>query len=521
MAGDLIEELVHQFTDPFAFYRELIQNSIDAGSARIEVVLSYRPEGAKGLLTAKVADFGEGMNRRVIEDYLLTKFRSSKENDLTKIGKFGIGFVSVFACAPDAVVVDTGRDGEFWRVLFKKDRSYELLQLREPVEGTSVTLHKALTPSDYDAFAAASKESVQRWCRHSEADVAFAAGGHDGSPPPPPSPVKEPLEVDAPFQVEHLEEGTHVVAGPSRRDPAPTGMYNRGLTLLESTEPLVPGVAVKIVSRWLEHTLTRDNVRRDRNFDRVLALVRRLVDGPLLQRLPSELKAAAEAKHRARDWQVLLAFAAHRLPAEQLWFRQPGGGALPYAAVAGFARAHGAAVVSPEVTPLVARMGAASMPVVEGGPEDVGTWVQAVVLPRRKDTPALLADQAFTYAEPPEAGAPEAFCGALAQALATVGAQTRQVAVAEVRGASGLRPSVRLEALGRPLDAARAETSAWDPDGPPLLCLNVVHPRIARAAPLMHRAPRLAALLVARQLAVTAGRLPAGADARLTEWGLR
>src|SRR5688572_21322462 len=101
----IVDELVHQFTDPFAFYRELIQNSIDAGSTRIEVSLTFRPGVTTGWCLAAVSDWGEGMNRKVIEGYLVTKFRSTKENDLTKIGKFGIGFMSVFACLPDAVTV--------------------------------------------------------------------------------------------------------------------------------------------------------------------------------------------------------------------------------------------------------------------------------------------------------------------------------------------------------------------------------------------------------------------------------
>src|SRR5205814_10610256 len=104
---------------------------------------------------------------------LLTKFRSSKENDLTKSGKFGIGFVSLFACAPDMVVVETGRDAESWRVVFKADRSYELFKLDAPVEGTSVALHKSMTSGDYDNFATRSFQSVRRWCRHSNSDVTW------------------------------------------------------------------------------------------------------------------------------------------------------------------------------------------------------------------------------------------------------------------------------------------------------------------------------------------------------------
>ena len=39
------------------------------------------------------------MDRATIEGYL-TLFRSTKEDDLTKIGKFGISFVSLFAMEP-------------------------------------------------------------------------------------------------------------------------------------------------------------------------------------------------------------------------------------------------------------------------------------------------------------------------------------------------------------------------------------------------------------------------------------
>ena len=81
------------------------------------------------------------MSEEIIDDQLTTLFSSSKENDLTKIGKFGIGFVSVFALRPKGVLVQTGRDGEYWEVFF--DARPELLQDRRsttPVEGTQITL---------------------------------------------------------------------------------------------------------------------------------------------------------------------------------------------------------------------------------------------------------------------------------------------------------------------------------------------------------------------------------------------
>ncbi|MBI5201384.1 MAG: ATP-binding protein, partial [Elusimicrobia bacterium] len=109
----LVKELVDQFDEPLNFYREVIQNSIDAGSNRIDVRLKY-DEKAGGIVV-HIEDDGESMDENVINNYLLVLFKSTKEDDFTKIGKFGIGFMSVLAPRPELVVVDTSRDGEDWR----------------------------------------------------------------------------------------------------------------------------------------------------------------------------------------------------------------------------------------------------------------------------------------------------------------------------------------------------------------------------------------------------------------------
>ncbi len=515
--GGIVEELVHQFTDPFAFYRELIQNSIDAGSTRIEVSLSYRPAAPKGLALISVADWGEGMTRDVIENYLVTKFRSTKENDLTKIGKFGIGFVSIFACAPDAVTVDTGRDGAFWRVLFRADTTWELLKLDEPLEGTRVTLHKQLGPADYDEFVRRSRESISRWCRHSDVDVVFTAGRADGSPPPPPTPVREPLTVDAPFQVEHVEDGTHIIAGPSRVEPAVTGMYNRGLTLLETTEPLIPGVTLKIVSRYLEHTLTRDNVRRDRHFSRAMGLAEALVEDQLLTRLPAELSAAAVRRDDPRDFETLFSFARTRLKPKHLVYRLTGGGAVPHDELAAHVKDVGYLTLSKERTPLVARLLDAGWPVLElDWGSDAGNAVAALLKVKRTVT----ADAHFTYAAPPDRPTPPEFASALLSLLRDAGAGITQLEVSEVRGAAVEAPWVLLDALSRPVPHDVASGSAFARRCPPVLCFNLQHPAIREASALFTRAPRLAAVLMARLVLVSASRLDAARDAALTRWAL-
>lgn len=512
---DLLLDLVHQFSDPFAFYRELIQNSIDAGSARIEVRLRFTPSAAAGTATAVVQDWGEGMNRQVIDQYLLTKFRSSKENDLTKIGKFGIGFLSVFAPAPDAVVVETGKDGEFWRLLFKPDLTWELLDSPEPFEGTTVTLHKAMSASDYLAFAARSERSVRAWCRHSESDVAFAAGGPDGAPPAEPALVREPLAVEAPFQVEYREEGTQIVAGPSPRHPPKVGLYNRGLTLMELEEDLVPGVTFKILSRYLEHTLTRDNVRRDRHFERAIALVKRLADTALLERLRLDLKTAAGDPARAADHLTLLSYALPRLPTAELWFRSVTGAAVDGDAVRETAGWAGAVLCAREPSPVTEAIESKGGVVLLGERTDPAVGIAARAC--APDGAAASAESLFVAARPDTRPEAQALVRAAGELLGLAGAKVKEVMVGRAFGPVEGEAALRLDTVSGPTRLTDALGSPFKGGAAGVLCFNTAEPSVAAAVALAARAPDLAALLLVRKLSVAAGTLGEKLDQKLTD----
>ncbi|MHB2019154.1 MAG: sacsin N-terminal ATP-binding-like domain-containing protein [Candidatus Xenobia bacterium] len=260
---EILENLVSQFTDPLTFYRELIQNALDAGSGEVRVELEQRPDG---MVVIEVADSGEGMSRHIIQHELTRLFSSSKEGDLTKIGKFGIGFVSVFAIKPAMVMVDTGRDGEFWRVEFDGTPNFKVYRLDSPVEGTRVRVYKSIPASEYDDFVVRSKETISYWCRYSDTPVLFCG-----------TPINQTLDVESPLKVRHDQPGTQVVAGLTADLPPLVGMYNRGLTLKEVRDDLYPGVTFRIKSRYLEHTLTRDNVLLDENFSKAMLIVRQVV----------------------------------------------------------------------------------------------------------------------------------------------------------------------------------------------------------------------------------------------------
>jgi hypothetical protein len=292
----ILDDLVNQFADPLSFFRELIQNAVDAGSGQIDVYFDFQTgeDPGSGTMVVHVDDFGEGMTREIIETKLTRLFSSAKDDDYTKIGKFGIGFVSVFAIAPDAVCVDTGRTGESWRVLFSKDKTYELFDLDRPVEGTQIRLIKQTSREKFDDFVERAREVILQWCKHVPVPIRFED-----------EELEAPFDIDSPCKIVHAEEGTRLVMGFVDAFEAPYGYYNRGLTLKEGSESPWPHVAFKIDSRYLEHTLTRDQILEDKNFHKAWKLLEETATKQLPQKLVELIEAAADTPEHREDHEQL------------------------------------------------------------------------------------------------------------------------------------------------------------------------------------------------------------------------
>ena len=321
LAEQALANLVNQFARPLDFLRELAQNSIDAGSPRIEVAVAFDPpaEGAdEGVLRIHVDDFGEGMDEEIIDNQLTRLFSSSKEDDLTKIGKFGIGFTSIFAIRPEAVLLRTGRHGEYWELLFHADRSFDKVRIEEPVQGTRITLFKRMSAERVAAFVQEVRFVLDYWCEHSDTPITFDDRTDAELTPPSPGDdpfarfadvtsdtaarINRPLVLDAAIQHAETHDGIEVVVGCAK--PARFGFYNGGLTLLNTQNLDVLGeyrdhlghLSFKVKHDGLEHTLTRDNVLHDHNWDRAMHAVLRARMGLRTKLLERAVQAAAEGE---------------------------------------------------------------------------------------------------------------------------------------------------------------------------------------------------------------------------------
>jgi hypothetical protein len=294
---DALDRLVNQFSDATAFFRELIQNALDAGSEEVEVWFEHRD----GMMIIHVDDWGEGMNREIIDTRLTRLFSSSKDGDRTKIGKFGIGFVSVFAINPEAVCIDTSRDGEHWRILFDAKREFSLIRREEPVEGTKLQIYKRASKQEYEQFRAQAREVIRYWCKHVDGEIRVEG-----------ELITEAFDLDAPIKVRLAQDQELIVVGHAADGRSFAGFYNRGLTLIE--QELIPGIAFKASSVHLEHTLTRDDVIREGGFVRLMARVHDLIATRLCEQVFAALDAAVRELDPARA-----PTAAVRESIEYLW----------------------------------------------------------------------------------------------------------------------------------------------------------------------------------------------------------
>lgn len=289
--GGIVDDIIAQFADPLAFYRELVQNAIDAGSPSVDIELVHDTQ----VMLVRVRDSGCGMTREILEEQLLVLFRSTKERDESKIGKFGIGFASVLAPNPNIVVVRTACDGRRLALHLQRDLTFQIFDAGPATQtGTSVELELPCSEEEALGLVERSIEALLRWCRHATVPIELRAAV--------PGTESTRVRIDRPLGLENAivevrgtsADGALTALIGIARDAEPyAGFFNHGLTLYETREPLLGKLAFKIQDARLGHTLSRDNVRRDENFARAISFARSLAETELPAAIGRALRTAA------------------------------------------------------------------------------------------------------------------------------------------------------------------------------------------------------------------------------------
>lgn len=534
---DAIHQMVRQFADPMAWLRELVQNALDAGATAISVHLDYQPDRVsdRGTLLASVTDDGHGMDQDTIERSLVVLFRSTKDRDPTKIGKFGVGFFSVFGAGPSVVTVDSGRADapEALRLSFRPDFTYELEAIPAR-RGTTVTLTLQQSSAQASEFAERSLAALSRWCPHVAAPLQLSthgipAGDRDVR-------IDRPFDIDGPVTLTHRVDARTVLA--LAVDPvASVAFYNRGILLHETTDTPLPGVRWKVDAHDLHHTVSRDNVRRDAAFARAQQLAAELARTALRERFVAAFAAAssrsASARHAKQpppDAALLAAWARLALdapfklkPAEVAWPLAHPLASEPSRVTASFApgilqRPERRYTLEPSA--LTAALARKDIPVVDLGVAGPGAEALLALLRAHHhedrvvsvDARYLLARALHTNDLVPHA---RKLLDALRPLLPALG--LREVFLGTIDGHGRDRAFAAFAHDPRAteflLDATRDEPFSLE-EGRALL-LQVTHPRVAAAVDAARSDPALAALALLRAIALDAGSLDARRDLSL------
>ena len=303
-AKNVLDGVIQQFGSRVACLRELVQNSIDADTDRVEV--RFERDGNWKVL--HVEDFGCGMTLAHVDEFLLNVFKSSKEGDLESIGRFGIGFVSVFALKPSYVVVRTSRDGEHTRLVIDSDLGIRYYK-GEPRLGTQVSLYLDMTDSAFEKLVGDAVAFLRKSCRYVEAELVVVRGEGDEED------LTRPFELALPLVAEAAgPDGTEIVVGYGQTAPS-WCLMNRRLVLQEGEGSLCGGATVLASSRELEHNMARNAVIQDDGFERFVGRVRGLVERELLPQVVDRLRRRAHgASTLAAVGHVVAHFGADAVP---------------------------------------------------------------------------------------------------------------------------------------------------------------------------------------------------------------
>lgn len=187
----------HLYAEPGVFIRELLQNGVDAitarrrmgdsftGQVRVEVFSSH---------TLSVQDNGCGLTEADISQFLARIGSTTKKDDLDAaddfIGQFGIGLLSCFVVSDEIVLITrSAANGQSLEWRGKPDGTYTIKHLNKPPQNPGTTVYLKAKPDYEELFDYYSVRGLlDKYGEFLPTPIVLAEGKHEGQinegPPP-------------------------------------------------------------------------------------------------------------------------------------------------------------------------------------------------------------------------------------------------------------------------------------------------------------------------------------------------
>ncbi|MBU1029878.1 MAG: ATP-binding protein, partial [Nanoarchaeota archaeon] len=322
-ALNVLRGLVGQFQRPEQYIREIVQNSLDADCSEVRINFDY--DDSKSLAEIIMSDDGCGMSFQDTREYLLNLFNSKKYQDFSKIGRFGIGFVSLFAVHPDLVLVETTKNSKTHTVILDSPENgggSRTIEHDKPNDssGTIIRLRKNISLDDLALIKDGIKSELLESCCYVKKPVYFED-------------ERINKEFEIPEAIVNARIGGKGIEGWVGLVPEGEELYqlfNNRLLITKGDKLFDEGcenLSFMVSSRYLSPNLSRDALLDDTKYSFVMKAIRRetntigeKVFEELERRvtskaivLPSYEYISSWSQHSGKDMELLWEYARRHL----------------------------------------------------------------------------------------------------------------------------------------------------------------------------------------------------------------
>ncbi|MFF2092816.1 HSP90 family protein [Paenibacillus sp. NPDC058174] len=178
----------HLYSDPGVFIRELLQNGVDAITARRKLGHLYEEKVTVELFpsshTLSFQDNGAGLTQQEIEQFLARIGSTTKKDDLDAaddyIGHFGVGLLACFVVSDEIILITrSAADGDSLEWRGKPDGTYAVKKLKQQAQiGTTIYLKAKAEYEEYFQYDTV-RDLLTRYGQFLQTPIYLTEGRHE------------------------------------------------------------------------------------------------------------------------------------------------------------------------------------------------------------------------------------------------------------------------------------------------------------------------------------------------------